>query len=246
MRPVSKRIRYYALALLFLCTAAYPVAIRQAETATAATFSAPPQYVKLTVEPPLVDVGDAINFTLSARSWGSSVRVTISFLSAHHGFTGSMQWVPGCGCFRTAVALARRIHGIEQAKVRALVSYQGGQVVLNSNFSVRGLAPNGKDYAPGGTPFLTAWVSDSSPTAHEYQHFCAWVKTPDGLGVVNVPIRWSVHYRDHTENWNGGRTGANGLRCSSRSVSAGQKGFAVTADAYAGALHVRTYFTPSG
>ncbi|HEX6507264.1 MAG TPA: hypothetical protein VF221_06490, partial [Chloroflexota bacterium] len=111
-----------------------------------------PPGLTLTASPSLVDVGDAVTFTLSARSWTGSAGAVLSFVSPHHGFTGRMLWVPQCSCFSIAVALAKRIHPIETATSTATVTYPGGTTKVYARFQIRGLASNGKSLAPGGTP----------------------------------------------------------------------------------------------
>jgi hypothetical protein len=155
-----------------------------------------------------------------------------------------MVWEGSCSCFEIAVALARRIHSIETARATARVRSGKTLATASTTFMIRGLAPNGRDYAPGGTPSLTGWVSDPQPVRNESQHYCAWVKTADGLGVRGFRVRFVVHFRQRTQHWNAGVTGSSGVVCSYKSIGNAKLGARVTVDVYAGALHNRTAFTP--
>ena len=205
--------------------------------------SAPPG-LRLSESPSLVDVGDAVSFALSATSWPSRAGATLSFVSLHHGFTGKMQWDVTCSCFRIAVALARRIHPIEVARAKAAVVSGGTATAVTTTFQIRGLAPNGRDFAPGGIPSVTGWVSDPGPVKGEYEHFCAWVKTTDGLGVSGYHVQFVVHFVNRTQKIDGGVTGSSGIVCRSRQLGNPQSGIRVTVDVYANNLHTHTAFTP--
>ncbi|MBV9282425.1 MAG: hypothetical protein JOZ41_20280 [Chloroflexi bacterium] len=205
--------------------------------------AAPPPPLRFTASPALVDVGEAVTLTVSATAWPAPASVTVSFVSPHHGFSSPMPWDRSCACFRLAVSLARRIHPIERALAKALVRIGRVSTILQATFSIRGLAPNGRDYAPGGTPTLTAWVSDPNPNQNEWEHFCAWVKTSDGLGVSGFRITFVVHYRSRSQQWVAGTTGTTGILCTHRPIGH-VPAAPVPVDVYANSLHVRTTFTP--
>lgn len=192
----------------------------------------------------IVDVGEAVQFTLTAKSWPGRTRASLSFVSPHHGFSGTMQWDGRCGCFRIAVALARRIHALENARATATVHAGALTGLASTTFQIRGLAPNGSDYAPGGTPSLQAWVADPNPVRNEFQHYCAWVKTVDGLGVRGVPITFVVHYASRTQKWYAGLSGTTGLVCSHKSIGNAKLGAQVVVDVYGGRMHTQARFTP--
>jgi len=204
----------------------------------------PPAGLQLTASPSLVDVGDFETFTLSATSWPARASVSLSFLSGHHGFTGAMTWGGSCGCFRVAVDLARRIHPTEGARAAATVRYDRTAVVARALFRIKGLAPNGRDYSPGGTPALTQWVSEQDPIVNTEQHFCAWVKTEDGLGVPGYRVTFVVRFSYGARSWYMGTTGSSGLICTHRSIGKTRAKFRVTVDVYANSLHGRTSFVP--
>jgi hypothetical protein len=203
-----------------------------------------PSGLRLTAQPPEVDVGSDVIFTLTAHSWPAPASVQLSFVSAHHGFTGAMQWDGGCACFRLAVTLARRIHQLELATGTATVRSGGKKEVARATFLIRGLASNGRGFAPGGPPQLTSWVSDPNPFQGEYEHYCAWVRTADGLGVSGVKVRFVVHFESGTKTWVAGSTGSTGILCLHRSIGKARVGRQVTVDVYAGSLHDQTHFTP--
>lgn len=205
---------------------------------------APPPGLRLDASPFLVDVGDFETFTLSASSWPGPVAVTLSFLSGHHGFTGPMTWDGKCGCFRVAVDLARRIHPTEQARATATLRRGRAVAYATATFWIRGLAPNGRDYAPGGTPALTSWVSETDPVVNTEEHFCAWVKTEDGLGVTGFRVSFVVHYSFGSRGWYAGPTGPTGIVCSHRSIGKTKAGFRVTVDVYANNLRQTVSFVP--
>ena len=143
-----------------------------------------------------------------------------------------------------AAILTRRIHPLENGRATAIVRYTGTTFTTSAAFMVRGLARNGRDFAPGGTPHLTAWVSDPNPFQGEYQHYCGWVRTADGLGVAGYPVSFVAHYTDRTVSWVGGVTSSSGIVCSHKSIGKAEPGKTVVVDVYAGALHYRTTFTP--
>jgi hypothetical protein len=194
----------------------------------------------------LIDVGDQVTLTLTATHFTPRSSVSARFLSPHHGFSGSMPWDPRCNCFRLSVALAKRSHPLELSRASAVITAGKTSTTVYTTFQIRGLTPNGRAYSPGGTPIFSTWVGDPSPTAMELQHYCVWARTVDALGVPGLTVKLSVHFRQHTENWTAGVTGASGVLCARRSIGHPQVGFTVRVDAYAGALHAQTSFTPSG
>ena len=191
----------------------------------------------------IVDVGEAVQFTLTAKAWPARTRASLSFVSPHHGFSGTMQWDGRCGCFRIAVALARRIHPLENARATATVRAGALTGSASTTFQIRGLAANGRDFSPGGTPSLQAWVADPNPVRNEYQHYCAWVKTVDGLGVRGIPVTFVVHFPGRTQKWYVGLTGTTGLLCSHKSIGNAKLGAQVLVDVYGGRLHAQARFT---
>jgi hypothetical protein len=201
---------------------------------------------RLTATPALTDVGDQVTLTLTATRFTPKSSVTVRFLSAHHGFSGPMPWDPRCNCFRLAILLAKRSHPLELSRASAVIKAGKSVTSVYTTFQIRGLTANGQAYAPGGTPTFTAWVGDSSPVATEFQHYCVWARTADALGVSGLTVKLSVHFRQHTENWTAGVTGASGVLCVRRSIGHPQIGAAVRVDAYAGNLHAQTSFTPVG
>lgn len=210
----------------------------------AARSGALPVGLRLTASPGVADVGADESFTLTAKHWGGPASVSLSFLSPHHGFTGAMDWDRGCNCFRLAVSLARRIHPLELARSTATVHAGNRSESTSATFLIRGLAPNGRDFAPGGPPALAAWVSDPAPFQGEYEHYCGWVKTADGLGVAGVPIHIVAHFPGSTRKWFAGKTAASGILCSHKSIGKTPAGKTVRVDIYARSLHASTSFTP--
>jgi hypothetical protein len=168
--------------------------------------------------------------------------VTLSFVSPHHGFTGQMVWEGQCNCFKLAVSLARRVHPLEQARAKATVVTRSRRSFAFATFTIRGLAPNGRGYAPGGKPSLVGWVSDPNPTAKESEHYCAWVTTADGLGVSGLPVRFVVHYSGRAREWNAGATPSSGIVCVHKQLTGAKAGVKVKVDIYAGTLHTSTAF----
>lgn len=203
-----------------------------------------PTGLSLAASPQLVDVGEDVTFTLSATSWQGPSQASLSFVSPHHGFTGTMIWENSCGCFRIAVALARRIHSLEGAKATATVHTGKNLAHAFTSFTIRGLARNGRDYAPGGAVYLSGWVSDPRPAPGEYEHFCGWAKTVDGLGVTGLNVRFVAHYPDKDRTWNAGVTGPSGVVCSQRAIGKPAPGLPVRVDVFAGTLRAATSFTP--
>jgi hypothetical protein len=177
-----------------------------------------PVGLSLAASPKLVDVGDPVVLTVSARKWNGPAAASASFVSPHHGFSGAMQWKVSCGCFQAPVILAKRIHPLETAKATAKVTARGKTFVLTISFTVRGLARNGKDYARGGQIFLMSWVGDPTPAVHQDEHICAWVLTADGLGVPGYRIHYTVHYPKTIQSWYSRATGRSGVACSQRKV----------------------------
>lgn len=233
-----------AAAVLLMFGTASPVAARGLPQVSSAGQIAPPPGLRLAATPGLVDVGTYVTFSLTATSWPAAATATLTFVSPHHGFTGRMVWEPACSCFRISVDLARRIHPLENAKATAIVRYRGATFTTAAAFMVRGLARNGRDFAPGGTAHLTAWVSDPAPFQGEYEHFCGWVRTADGLGVAGYPVSFVAHFTDRTLSWVGGVTTTTGIVCSHKPIGKPAPGKAVIVDVYAGSLHYRTSFTP--
>lgn len=203
-----------------------------------------PGGLRLTASPGVADVGGDESFTLTAKHWPASASVSLSFVSPHHGFTGKMDWDSGCSCFRLAVSLARRIHHLELARATATVHVGTGTESASATFLIRGLAANGRDFAPGGPPALTGWVSDPAPFQGEYEHYCGWIKTADGLGVAGIPVRFVAHFPGSTRRWSGGKTGTSGIVCSHKSIGKTPAGKTVRVDIYARSLHTSTSFTP--
>lgn len=199
----------------------------------------------LSASPGLVDVGDQVQFTLRARQWPKFASVTIGFLSPHHGFSGKMPYRAACACFQTSVILARRVHPLETARAVAKVSYDHTMAPIATGFQIRGLAKNGRDFSPGGAVYLSGWVSDAQPLPQEKQHFCAWVKTADLLGVPGYPVTFVAHYQKHTETFRAGPTDRRGVACSQRSIGNAAPGKRVFVDIYAAGKHVVATFTPS-
>lgn len=210
----------------------------------ASRSGAMPQRLRLAASPGVADVGGDEFFTLTASRWAGPAQVSLSFVSPHHGFTGKMDWVGNCNCFRLAVSLARRAHKMELAKATATVHIGKKSESATATFLIRGLAANGRGFAPGGPPALTAWVSDPSPFQGEYEHYCGWVKTADGLGVAGVPVRFVAHFPGGKRSWSAGKTGASGIVCSHRSIGKTPAGKTVRVDIYARSLHTSTSFTP--
>lgn len=203
-----------------------------------------PAGLRLAASPGVADVGGDEFFTLTAKRWSAPASVSLSFVSPHHGFTGKMDWDGGCNCFRLAVSLARRIHQLELAKATATVHVGKGSESASATFLIRGLAANGRDFAPGGPPALTGWVSDPAPFQGEYEHYCGWIKTADGRGVGGVPIRFVAHFPGGARSWSAGKTGASGIVCSHKSIGKTPAGKTVRVDIYARSLHTSTSFTP--
>ena len=219
----------------FVCAALLALTAVPAPRGVAASglpaVGAPPN-LTLSASPQLVDVGQDEVFTLTASSWPASASATLSFVSPHHGFTGQMVWEPQCGCFEIAVHLAARVHPFEQATATATVRYarQRQAFATHAGFSIRGLAPGGKTLAPGGTPGLRAWVTDPSPPAGQQEDFCAWVTTPDGLGVAGLKVQFVVHFPGKTVRLSPGKTPTSGLICSHRAVPSNAAGHVVRVD----------------
>ena len=214
----------------------------QAVPGRAAALSRP-QGIDLTASPALVDVGQQIVFTLTAKKWHGPVSVSLSFLSPHHGFTGTMPYRASCNCFVLGVILARRIHGLETGKAVAHVRQNGQTYPTARKFSIRGLAPNGKDFAPGGRVFFSTWVSDPHPSPHEYEHFCGWTKTQDGLGVAGNNIKFVAHFPKGKRVYTSGPTGSNGVACTSKNIGNLKAGSSIKVDASTGKMHATASFT---
>jgi len=203
-----------------------------------------PAGLRLTASPSLVDVGDAVSFTLHAQSWPAQAGVVLSLVSPHHGFTGGMVWDGHCPCFRLGVILAKRVHPIEKGFATATVRSGGSVGVVRTTFFIRGLARNGRDYSPGGTPSLKGWVSDPSPSKNEVESFCGWVKAADSVGFPGYQVSFVVHYSNKTQSWHAGPTNNVGIRCSHKSIGNSKTGVRVSVDVYANSLLTHTSFTP--
>jgi hypothetical protein len=203
-----------------------------------------PAGLRFTASPSLVDVGDAVSFTLQAQSWPAPARVVLSLVSPHHGFTGGMVWDGHCPCFRLGVVLAKRVHSIEKGIATATVHSGGSVGVVRTTFFIRGLARNGRDYSPGGTPALTGWVSDPAPSKNQVESFCGWVEAADGVGFPGYQVSFVVHYSNKTQSWHAGATNSVGIRCSHRSIGNARSGVRVPVDVYANSLRTHTSFTP--
>lgn len=201
-----------------------------------------PVGLTLSASPSVVDVGSPVVFTLRARNWNGPVSVTLSFLSPHHGFTGPMTWRPACACFQLAVVLARRIHALETARAVVRVRADGIVSSASTTFQIRGLANNGRDFAPGGQVLLTAWVSDPHPSKNQYQHYCALTRTVDGLGVPGYRVRFVVRFPTGNRTYAAGPTGRNGVACTSKSIGALRSGTIVRVRVYAGNLQTSLRF----
>lgn len=206
----------------------------------------PPAPTGLTFEvsPTVVDVGSQVQFSLRALSWPAHASATVSFVSPHHGFSGKMRWAPACNCFQVSVALARRIHPLEQARATARLTIGKTARTLGARFQIRGLSRNGRDFAPGGAVYLSGWVSDTQPVRQEFEHYCAWTKTADGLGVTGYTVKFVAHFNQRTDTWSAKVTSKNGVACIQRSIGNAKLGYRVTVDIYAAGQHVTASFTP--
>jgi hypothetical protein len=202
----------------------------------------PVPVLKLTVAP-IVDVGTWATFRLTTRSWPRPATASLHFLSSHHGFTGTMRWMETCRCFQPSLPIGKHIHPLERAQAWAMARSDAGIARASTSFLIRGLAPSGRDYSPGGPPFLSAWVGDPRPSRKMLQHFCAWVHASDGFGLRGVSVRFVVRYGPGLEQFTL-RTNADGVACSHRSIDSAPAGIRVPVDIYAGHLHAATEFTP--
>lgn len=191
----------------------------------------------------MVDVGDDVLLTLTARTWPAPASVSVSFLSTHHGFTGPMVWDPSCACFRATVQLARRVHSIERARAVATIHTAGRVLRVATTFLIRGLAPGGKSLAEGAAAILTAWVGDPSPFTGQTEHFCGWLHTLDGHGIPGTRIHFAVHYPDHTRYWQTAPTPSSGVSCVHAVIPAILSGIPVAVDVQAGKLRAHAQFT---
>jgi hypothetical protein len=127
----------------------------------------------------------------------------------------------------------------------ATVIFDKRKFTAATAFLIRGLASNGRDYASGGPETLTTWVSDPRPLPKEMLHYCAWVKTPDGLGVGGVRVRFLLRYSGKSQAWTSGPTNKDGIACTRRAVAPAAVGRTVVLDAYTGSLHAQTHFNPA-
>jgi hypothetical protein len=154
-----------------------------------------------------------------------------------------MVWTPQCSCFRLNVFIAKRVHGLELARATATVTVGKTSFIRHNTFQVRGLLPNGTQFAPGGTPYLADWVSNPQPVQNEVVHFCAWTRALDSFPIVGMPVTFVVHFPQRTQKWFAGLTNGNGVSCSSKNIHHAKIGAKVTVDVYAGKLHGQTSFT---
>lgn len=155
-----------------------------------------------------------------------------------------MVWRPACSCFIAAVTLARRIHALETGRAQVKVRSGTRVVTASTAFQIRGLAANGRDFARGGSVALTGWVSDPTPLQREAEHFCAWVKTVDALGVPGYPVSYVVHYGSGARTLHAGPTNKRGVACAQRSIGNAKIGQRVRVDIYAAGQHVMAFFEP--
>ncbi|HLJ68897.1 MAG TPA: hypothetical protein VKX16_16200 [Chloroflexota bacterium] len=198
----------------------------------------------LAASPAITDVGGDVLFVLTARSWPGHVTASVSFVSPHHGFTGQMGWTGSCSCFKLAVALAKRVHPLERARATATIKAGTATRTVSTVFQIRGMAANGRGFAPGGTPQLTAWIGDPQPNPKDAQHFCAWVTTSDGLGVPGAAVSFTVRSRGHTLSWSAGKTGTTGVVCAHRVIAFVRAGTTVYVTVYAGSMRHQLQYIP--
>jgi len=195
---------------------------------------------------PIVDVGSVATFSLSAQRWPAGISVMMKFVSAHHGFSGPMYWSRGCGCYQARVRMVWHVHPLEQAYAVATVRFPSGQTVqAATRFRIRGLAAGGQRFAPGGQPFLSAWVSDSTPALDELEHFCAWVHASDNFPISGVTVHVTVHTGGGDVLLTGARTNQNGVGCAEYTFSDLAPHVTVAADVSAAGQTARVSFTPS-
>lgn len=214
---------------------------RVAETHADPSISVPGLALRVA---PIVDVGSSVRFTLVARSWPGAASASIRFVSPHHGFTGNVPWDNRCRCFTVAVHLGKVIHPLEPAHAWATLRFKAGVANAAAGFQIRGLAPGGRQFAPGGSPYLQVWVADPQPRHAEVQHYCAWVHAADDFGIAGLGVRIVVHLSPKPMTLSAGKTNVNGIACAHRSIDGAPAGAAVSVDIYAGSLHGRTRFTP--
>ncbi|MGH2441585.1 MAG: hypothetical protein ACRDFX_00265 [Chloroflexota bacterium] len=200
--------------------------------------------MSLVASPSLIDVGKQVDFFLRAKFWPSSASVQLSFLSAHHGFSGNMPWRPACTCFELGILLARREHPLEAGHAIARVTVNHHVYIARTGFQIRGLAPGGKAYSPGGRVFLSGWVSDQQPVSGEREHYCGWIKTQDALGVTGYIIKYVLRYQHRKIAWYKRITSSTGIACSQRAVKSIRAGTRVYVDFYSAGQHASTSFVP--
>lgn len=195
---------------------------------------------------PIVDVGSVATFNLSARHWPPGIGVTVRMVSPHHNFNGPMHWARACGCYQARVRMVWRDHPLEKAYVAATVTGRSGMVGrASTTFHIRGLLPGGKRFAPGGTPILSAWVSDPTPSAGEDEHFCAWLHASDNFPIAGVKVHVQVHLGGGDVVLSAGHTNQNGVTCARYALGHLPPHEMVKADVTAAGRTTRVTFRPS-
>jgi hypothetical protein len=185
-----------------------------------------------------------VRFTLSATAWPGPATATIRFVSPHHGFTGNLPWDNTCRCFTVAIRLGKTVHPLEAAHAWASVRFKTGIASAAAAFQIRGMAPGGRQFSPGGIPYLQVWVGDPQPRHAEEEHYCAWVHAADDFGIAGLNVRIVVHLAPKSMTLSAGKTNVNGIACAHRTIDGAAAGTSVPVDIYAGRLHGRTRFTP--
>jgi hypothetical protein len=130
------------------------------------------------------------------------------------------------------------------ARAQARVHYDSTMVSVGTSFQIRGLAKNGKDFAPGGKVTLVAWLSDPTPVQKETEHFCAWIRTADSLGVPGYPVTYVVHFAGKAQTYRAGPTNKRGVACAQKSIGSSPVGKRILVDIYAAGQHVTASFQP--
>lgn len=240
------QVRLTPLALMLLLTVLFAGSASAAGKRKSLPPGPPPAGLSLSASPGIVDVGGQVLLTVKAKQWPGRASVIVSFISGHHGFSGRLPWIVSCSCFELRVVVARRIHPLEMARASAKVTVGHASFMTGATFQIRGLARNGRDFSPGGPAYLSGWVGDPEPMAKEQEHFCAWIKTPDGLGVPGFRVRFAAHYPSGMRSWYAGPTNKYGLACANRSIGSPAAGKRVPVDIYAAGQHVTVSFTTRG